>query len=147
MADPVPSACPFDGYASPILQQYGHNNQGLATYRVQCPICRNATVEHLTKQSAVDDWGARATPATPTYVTWLAAFAARQVASPPTADVAPSYTAWLASAETEAGVAADVAAFETWIVAHPPAADVAPSYVTWEAALAAWLAAHPPVAD
>jgi hypothetical protein len=147
MADPIPSACPFDGFASPILQKGTHANDGTATYSVICPICRCHTPELRSMQAAVDAWDARAAAPTPSYVTWLASFATWKAANPPTADVAPSYTTWLASAATEAGVAADVPEFETWIVAHPPTANLAPTYVTWEAALAAWIAAHPPVAD
>jgi hypothetical protein len=147
MADPIPAACPFDAYPSPILEKGMHANDGTPTYSVICPICRIHTPECPSMQAAVDAWGARATPPTPTYAGWLASFAAWKAANPPSPDVAPSYTTWLASAATEAGVAADVAAFETWIVAHPPAANAAPTYVTWEAALAAWIVAHPPVAD
>jgi hypothetical protein len=99
MADPIPSACPFDGFASPILQKGTHANDGTATYSVICPICRIHTPELRSMQAAVDAWDARVAAPTPTYVTWLA------------------------SAATEAGVAADVAAFAAWIVAHPPVAD------------------------
>src|ERR1700720_77286 len=99
MADPIPSACPFDGYATPILEKGMHANDGTPTYAVICPICRCKTPECSSMQAAVDAWGARATPPTPTY------------------------TGWLASAATESGVAVSVAAFEAWIVAHPPVAD------------------------
>jgi hypothetical protein len=147
MADPIPAACPFDAYPSPILQKGTHANDGTPTFTVICPVCRIHTPELASMQAAVDAWGARAAVPTATYVTWLAAFATWKAANPPVPDAAPSYTTWLASAATEAGVAADVAEFEAWIVAHPPTANLAPTYVTWEAALAAWIVAHPPVAD
>jgi Domain of unknown function (DUF4082) len=84
MADPIPSACPFDGYASPILQKGTHANDGTPTFTVICPVCRIHTPELRSMQAAVDAWGARVGG---TYTGWEAAFEAWLAANPPTADL------------------------------------------------------------
>lgn len=59
MADPVPSACPFDGYVAPILEKGDEANDGTDTYRVICPVCGIHTADQKTKIIACNLWNAR----------------------------------------------------------------------------------------
>jgi hypothetical protein len=96
MADPVPLVCPFDGYATPILEPGDNANDGTPTWRVICPVCGIQSTSLSSKQAAADSWNRRRTL---TYVTWEALIATF-VATVPT-----------------------MAALSAYVIAHPPVAD------------------------
>lgn len=73
MSDPVPLACPFDGYATPFLVQGEPNNDGTHSYHVICPICNNGTPDERSMTIACNLWNQR-NYSLATYVAWFAAF-------------------------------------------------------------------------
>lgn len=96
MSDPVPLACLFDGYATPMLEPgLEENNDGTATWRVICPVCNMQTPPLRSMTLACNMWNRRGA----TYVSWQAS-AAAFVATVPT-----------------------MSALAAWIVANPPVAD------------------------